>query len=118
MSTLSQLEFDRLELALQNSKPHWQASPNKRVLQLAFEEIENLRRALPHVQKMEAHFVGMARGLNYLLLYPSSARARREAQRLYRMSTPFSARLSAETAREILGRKANVTRPDGTTEYA
>lgn len=40
---LTDFELDRLELARLNSREHRQESPNKRVLQLAFEEIELLR---------------------------------------------------------------------------
>jgi hypothetical protein len=40
---LSPFELDRLEAARLNSLPHRQASPNKRVLQLAFEDVEYTR---------------------------------------------------------------------------
>ncbi len=40
---LTPLELDRLEAARLNSLPFRQESPNKRVTQLAFEEIEYLR---------------------------------------------------------------------------
>lgn len=57
--TLTQFEFDRLELIIQNSRSEWQKSPNKRVTQLAFEEVESLRQAA-----------------RYLIKYPKSRTAR------------------------------------------
>ena len=118
-STLTQYEFDRLELALQNSRHHW-VQPKvatdavKRPLQLAFEEIENLRRALPLIRDMLREMDRLDEGLSWLLKFPNSAKARRLAAHRH-----FTASYeSAYAAREILGRKANVCRPDGTEEHA
>lgn len=48
---LTDFELDRLELARLNGRHHWQETPNKRVMQLAFEEIEFLRQELTSIGK-------------------------------------------------------------------
>jgi hypothetical protein len=104
-STLTQLEFDRLELALQNGKIHWQPSPNKRVLQLAFEEIENLRRALPDVRMAQRNTEALVRAVGWKLTYPKSVKAHRVFTRTFMAA---QVELPLMRAAAILGRKANV----------
>lgn len=76
MSTLSQYEFDRLMITLENSRVNWQPSPNKRVLQLAFEYIDDCRAV---GKDMERRAVRMAQVHDWLVQYPHSAKARKMA---------------------------------------
>lgn len=59
--SLTDFELDRLEAARLNSREHRQESPNKRVLQLAFEEIELLRNELANVGYAFEHMAGELR---------------------------------------------------------
>ena len=118
-STLTQYEFDRLELALQNSRHHWvqpkvATDAPKRPLQLAFEEIENLRRARPLVQKGLMSYRLLHQAALCIGKYPRSSKARR----FLAYAARNTAAPSLVEAREILSRKANVCRPDGTEEHA
>jgi hypothetical protein len=106
-STLTQYEFDRLELALQNSKSHWQASPNKRVTQLAFEEIENLRRALPHARDLPGIERQLARALTWYSRFPRSKKARTLGMHYVAVAS-LNLIHTYEPILQILGRKANV----------
>ena len=113
-STLTQYEYDRLELALQNSKPNWQESPNKRVLQLAFEEIENLRAAAHPVQIALTKHKFLRQAGFWIQKYPRSSKAKRVFAYALNDGTAQGGILAAL---QILGRVANVVRPDGTEEH-
>ena len=116
-STLTQYEFDRLEMALQNSKPHWQEPPNKRVTQLAFEEIENLRRALPHARDLPGIQEQLGQALKWHNKYPNSRKARTLGMQYVAVAS-MNLGWTFEPILAILGRKANVVRPDGTESHA
>ena len=120
-STLTQYEFDRLELALQNSRHHWvqpKAATDavKRPLQLAFEEIENLRKAKPIVESAAGRASILLRAAKWALKYPKSSKARRVLN--WAALRSEQGRFQYQDALLILGRKANVCRPDGTEEHA
>lgn len=76
MSALSQYEFDRLMLTLENSRINWQKSPNKRVLQLAFEYIDECRAVGRDLERRAARRVLVR---DWLVQYPHSAKARKMA---------------------------------------
>jgi hypothetical protein len=95
---LTPFELDRLEAARLNSLPHRQASPNKRVLQLAFEEIEQLR------------------GEGRALLATAAAPLRAELSRKHiRKTVARQLAKDIDAVREFLRRACRVERP-GETE--
>jgi hypothetical protein len=97
---LTEYELDRLEAARCNSMHHRIESPNKRLLQLAFEEIEYLR----------------GDGRDRLQLVANDARAELARKKTVRRSALRQLITDVENAREMLRRPSRIMRPDETEE--